>query len=99
MSSRSSHLGQLQELLQPGLVYLKLTTPLGDAAIDPFAAAQDSRTQQIMQALGLGVEIGFGPVPAIADTSSLRTNLTTLMTYGIGAVVVLAIFRGMKSSR
>jgi hypothetical protein len=79
----------LSQLAQPGLMYIKLTTPLGDAIVDPFAAAQDSTTQQIMQRLGIGVTVGFGPAPVPAPgTSNLFQNLSLGIPLALGALAL-----------
>lgn len=67
--ARSRRLGQLppeiiSAITQPGLVYVAVRSPLGVAVVDPFAASQDETTNQIMQRLGITVEVGFGPPPA-----------------------------------
>ena len=81
------------QVIPPGTVYVALTTPLGNAYIDPFAAAQDERTQQILQGLGIGVTFGVGPVPAeIAGAPSLVENLKVIGLV-VGGFLLLRMLR------
>jgi hypothetical protein len=67
--------------LQPHII---LRTPMGNAVVDPLAVSQDQRTQDIMNALGITMEVRFGPVPAdVLQGPSLGTNL--------GLVAILAV--------
>lgn len=75
--------------IPPGAMYIRITSPLGIATVDPFAAAQDAQTQAIMQRLGIGVTIGFGPAPAPQPgEASLAKNLSIGLTLGLGALAL-----------
>jgi hypothetical protein len=81
------------QLIPPGTVYVALTTPLGNAYIDPFAAAQDPTTQRVLQALGIGVTFGVGPVPQeIAAAPSLVSNLGVIGLV-VGGFLLLRLLR------
>jgi hypothetical protein len=82
-------------VIPPGLVYVQLDTPLGQAIVDPFAAAQDSTTQSIMQALGVHVTLGLGPAPVpAAETPMLAENLTAIGVVGVGLLALWLMTRG-----
>ena len=95
----------LQDYLQGGgslpanAVYVKLTTPLGVAIIDPFAAAADPTSQGILQTLGIGVEIGFGPAPAAAlEEAAAHPLMGNLQTAGlvVGGLALLWMLTGSR---
>ena len=79
-------------LVPPGVMHVALRTPLGNAYIDPFAAAQDEGTQRTMAALGITAEIILGRAPAgEAAGPSLTENLKVLGLVGAG-LLALALF-------
>lgn len=81
-------------LIPPGTMYVGLTTPLGNAVIDPFAAAQDPATQQILNALGITVTIGLGtPPPSLTAGPALGENLKTLALVGGGLLLLYLVAR------
>jgi hypothetical protein len=85
----AADLAQLAGLLGPGMLYVKLATPLGSAVVDPFASAQDPTTQRIMQRLGIQLTVGFGPAPAPEPgETNLFDNLMTGVPLALGAVVL-----------
>lgn len=81
-------------LIPPGTMYVGLTTPLGNAVIDPFAAAQDQATQNVLNALGITVTFGLGtPPPALTAGPALGENLKTLALVGGGLVLLFLLSR------
>jgi hypothetical protein len=81
-------------LIPPGTMYVGLTTPLGNAVIDPFAAAQDPATQNVLNALGITVTFGLGtPPPSLTTGPALGENLKTLALVGGGLLLVLLLSR------
>lgn len=86
-------LGQLPasvfDALGPGLLYVKLSTPIGVAIVDPFAPP-DPTTQKIMERLGIQLTVGVGAAPApSADEGSLVRNLSLGGLLAAGAIAFL----------
>lgn len=81
-------------LVPPGVMYVALETPLGNAYIDPFAAAQDPVTQQRLVMLGINVTLGLGASPAGESAGpSLTENLKVLGLVGAGLLAVMFLSR------
>lgn len=79
----------LLEQLGPGLMYVKLSTPIGVAVVDPFAPP-DPTTHAIMQRLGIEVTVGFGDAPpATPGEGSLVRNLSLGGLLGAGALAFI----------
>ncbi len=74
--------------LGPGLMYVKLSTRIGDAVVDPFGPT-DPTTQAIMDALGIHMTVGFGPAPAAVAGSSLTSRLSFGAELAGGALLFL----------
>ena len=92
--ARVGQLPDLASLVPPGTMYVGLSTPLGNAVIDPFAAAQDPATQSLLQALGITVTIGLGTPPASFTAGpALGESLKTLALVGGGLLLVFLLSR------
>ena len=83
--------------LPPGLLYVAIRTPLGDAYVDPGAVSQDQTTQEILDRLGVSASLEFGAAPEATLTSGRLTENIGAALFGLGAVVVF-VFRPKLST-
>lgn len=78
-------------LVPQGLVHVVIHVPgLGNAIIDPFAPAENSLPQQLLNALGITYRVIVGPLPDDVQNAPLITgsSLLSLAMMAVGGYLL-----------